>query len=114
MPRVRDKIKIWVVSPIKSDDGEIRNSGYTRLRSFYINCVPANGYINSIKYGEKLSKVYSFSDNKPIDIALNGGDGIYFEKPKVDEKDGLYKKPTLISKPLNSYGKVYKFDAEMR
>lgn len=114
MSRLADKRDIWVVSPVINNDGEIKIVGYTRLRKINIYCVPANGYIDSKIYGNKLDRTYKFNDTKPIDIAYNGGDGIYFEKPIVDEKDGMYKKPPFISLPLTHFGKQYMFNAEMQ
>jgi hypothetical protein len=112
MARTNDKRNIWIVSPIKSDDGEIRITGYTRLRKINIHCVPATGYIDYKTYGEKINRIYKFSSNAPIDIDYDGGDGIYFDEPQVDEKDGLYKNPPYISKPLTHFGKQYIFEAE--
>jgi hypothetical protein len=110
--RENDKKWIWVVSPIKSNDGEIRIQGYTRLRKMKLACTPANGYIDFKTYGSKVNRIYKFNDNKPIDIDIDGGDGIYFEEPTVDETDGLYKQPTLISEPLTHFGKQWTFNAE--
>lgn len=114
MSRQGDKKHIWIVSPIRIDDGEIRITGYTRLRETDIMCVPASGYVDAVTYGEKVNRIYKFNDNKPIDIAEDGGDGIYFEEPIVDEEDGLYKNPTLISNPLTHFGKQYNFTAEKK
>ena len=114
MSREIDKKRIWVVSPIIRDDGEVVVSGYTRKREMRIYCVPANGYIDNITFGDRVNRIYKFNDNKPIDVAINGGDGIYFEEPEADETDGLYKNPTLITSPLTHFGKQWTFTAELQ
>lgn len=114
MSRVGDKKSIWVVSPMVIDDGEKKIDGYTRLRKLTLACVPETRRISSIDYGRRLTGNYNFNDNKPIDIAENGGDGIYFEEPQEPTEDdkGMYKNPPYISTPVTHFGKQWQFTAE--
>lgn len=114
MARVADKRDVWAVSPIVIDDGEKKISGYTRLRKLTLICVPEVVRISSIEYGKRLTGNYSMNDDKPVDVAENGGDGIYFEEPKepTEEDMGMYKNPPFITTPVTHIGKQWKFTAQ--
>lgn len=114
MSRENDKKTVYIVSPVYGNDfGNKKIIGYENLRTEKLVCVPSSSDLDVAIYGENITDVLKFSNSKSIDINENGGDGIYFSEPEVDD-DGYYQKPEYISKPLKHVGKMYQFDGKLK
>lgn len=113
MAAINDKKTIYVVKPNVIDDmGNKAINGYKDLQVYKnVLCVPANSQEDIAIYGSEISSIIKFHSNKILDVSVDGGDGIYFDKPTVDE-NGLYQQPPYISTPRITFRNECLFDGK--
>lgn len=108
-----DRKSIWLVDPkIVDDFGNKAIVGYENVREYTdVLCVPAYSEQDIAIYGSEIASIMKFQCEYDIDVAIDGGTGIYLEKPNPQD-DGLYHEPTYISKPLLGFNDTRLFDGE--
>ena len=101
---------IWFANPVYEDDyGNKSIVGYNNLQKLYALYVPATAESDYTLYGNNVTNVLKFEVKKPFNYSSNGGDGVYLSEPTVG-KDGYYKNPEYIAKPIRNHRNIYLFD----